>query len=85
MISGQQTEARLGWERMMYIADRRLSGDSPLRPGLGPEYALAILWAEAALSRAGEVEQRERIERFLNSARLEHNNRWVSPSGSGWE
>ena len=66
----------------MFIAERRLSGSSPLRPQLGPEYALAILWAEAALGKAGEVGQRERIERFLNRARLEHNNHWVSPSGS---
>ena len=69
---------------MMLIAERRLSGVSPLRPNIGPEYALAIIWAEAALALAGDGaggEERERIERFLKQARLEHNNNWVSPSG----
>ena len=69
---------------MMLIAERRFSGVSPLRPNIGPEYALAIIWAEAALA-LGEVgaggEAREQIERFLNKARLEHNNNWISPSG----
>ena len=63
---------------MMLIAERRLSGSSPLRPSLGPEYAVAILWAEGALAKADE---REDIERFLNTARLQHNNNWISPAG----
>ena len=65
----------------MLIAERRFSGVSPLRPNIGPEFALAIIWAEAALALAGG-EEREQIERFLNKARLEHNNNWISPSGS---
>ena len=64
----------------MLIAERRLSGSSPLRPSLGPEYAVAILWAEGALAKAGSGE-REDIERFLNTARLQHNNNWISPAG----
>ena len=64
----------------MFIAESRLSGSAPLRPQIGPEFALAVLWAEAALAKAS-LELREKIERFLNTARLEHNNHWTSPSG----
>ena len=80
-----ETEARLTRRQMMLIAERRLTGVSPLRPNIGPEYALAIIWAEAALALAEDGaggEERERIERFLNKARLEHNNNWISPSGN---
>ena len=69
---------------MMLIAERRLSGSSPLRPSIGPEYAVAILWAEGALGKAGPG-RREEIERFLNTARLEHNNNWISPAGEDME
>ena len=82
-----ETSARLTRRQMMLIAERRFSGVSPLRPDIGPEYALAIIWAEAALALAlgqdgAGGEEREQIERFLNKARLEHNNNWISPSGS---
>ena len=52
LISGVQTAARLTPRQMMIIAERRLTGSSPVRPELGPEYATAILWAEAALGKA---------------------------------
>ena len=52
LISGVQTAARLTPRQMMIIAERRLTGSSPIRPLLGPEYATAILWAEAALGKA---------------------------------
>ena len=80
LISGVQTAARLTPRQMMIIAERRLTGSSPIRPLLGPEYATAILWAEAALGKALPP-HREEIERFLNRARLEHNNNWISPAG----
>ena len=80
LISGVQTAARLTPRQMMIIAERRLTGSSPVRPELGPEYATAILWAEAALGKALPP-HREEIERFLNRARLEHNNNWISPAG----
>ena len=83
LIAGVETSARLTRRQLMLIAERRLSGVSPLRPNIGPEYALAIIWAEAALALDGAGgEEREKIERFLNKARLEHNNNWISPSGS---
>ena len=64
----------------MYIADVRLKGSHPLRASLGPEYALAIIWAEGALTKAGP-EHREDIERFLEAARGHHNFNWRSPAG----
>ena len=82
LIAGVETAARLTWRQMMLIAVARLRHDNPLRPHLGPEYALAIIWAEGALAvgTAG-TEDRESIERFLNTARLGHNNNWISPRG----
>ena len=82
LIAGVETAARLTWRQMMLIAVARLRQDNPLRPHLGPEYALAIIWAEGALAvgTAG-AEDRESIERFLNTARLGHNNNWISPKG----
>ena len=82
LIAGVETAARLTWRQMMLIAGERLRHDNPLRPGLGPEYALAIIWAEGALAvgTAG-AEDRENIERFLNDARLGHNYNWISPKG----
>ena len=85
LIAGMETSARLTRRQLMLIAERRFSGVSPLRPNIGPEYALAIIWAEAALAVGPDGvggEEREQIERFLNTARLEHNNNWISPSGS---
>ena len=67
---------------MMIIAGERLSGHNPLRPHLGPEFAPAVILAKGALAvgTAG-TEDRENIERFLNTARLGHNNNWISPKG----
>ena len=82
LIYGVETAARLTWRQMMIIAVARLRHGNPLRPHLGPEYALSIIWAEGALTvgTAG-AEDRESIERFLNTARLGHNNNWISPKG----
>ena len=80
LIAGVQTEASISWSQMMYIAEVGLLGSWRLRDSLGPEYALAIIWAEGALVKAGP-EQREETERFLNKARIEHNNFWRSPVG----
>jgi len=80
LIAGVQTEASISWRQMMYIADVRLKGSHPLRASLGPEYALAIIWAEGALTKAGP-EHREDIERFLEAARGHHNFNWRSPAG----
>ena len=49
-IKGVQTEGRLSVEQMMNIAKRRISGAQPMRPAIGKEYALAIEWAEGALT-----------------------------------
>ena len=81
LIAGVETTARLTRRQMMLIAERRFSGVSPLRPNIGPEYALAIIWAEAALALGPDGAGAEKIQRFLNTARLEHNNNWISPSG----
>merc|ERR1712142_774366 len=40
-IRGVQTEGRLSGRQMMMIAESRMSGVQPLRPGLGREYAIA--------------------------------------------
>ena len=48
------------------------------------EYALAIVWAEAALQITETREDQEDIELFLNKARMEHNNNWISPKGYSW-
>ena len=45
------------------------------------EYALSIIWAEAAYSLETNAENKEDIELFLNTVRMEHNNNWQSPSG----
>ena len=80
LIAGVQTEASISWRQMMDIAEVRLRGSNPIRASLGPEYALAIIWAEGALVKAGP-EQREEIERFLSAAREHHNYNWKSPAG----
>ena len=81
LIAGVETAARLTWRQMMLIAVARLRQDNPLRPHLGPETALAIIWAEGALVGTAGAEDRESIERFLNTARLGHTNNWISPRG----
>ena len=81
LIAGVETAARLTWRQMMFAAGERLSGKNPLRPGLGPEFALAIILAKGALVGTAGAEDRENIERFLNTARLGHNNNWISPRG----
>ena len=84
-IRGVQTEARLSARQMMNIAQRRISGLHPMRPSVGKEYALAIEWAEGALNLMMQNENEKRLEdritRFLNKARLDHNNNWNSPVG----
>ena len=55
----------------------RYSGKLPLRSELGPEYALAVLWAEAAFKIA-KVERME-ITTFLKITRAEHNKHWRRP------
>ena len=57
----------------------RYSGKLPLRSELGPEYALAVLWAEAALKIAKAEEQRMEILNFMKIARVEHNKYWRKP------
>ena len=83
-IKDTQTEGRLSVKQMMNIAERRISGAQPMRPAIGKEYALAIEWAEGALTMANEVGDKPMgkvITRFLQKARLEHNNNWNSPVG----
>ena len=80
-LYGTDTQARLTPGQMMDIARRRQSGQQPLRPSLRAEYALAIIWAEAAFSLAEDEEEREEVERFLELARSLHNNNWIDPAG----
>ena len=40
---------------MFDIAKRRGSGNSPMRPNIKNEYALAIIWTEAALGRGEQA------------------------------
>ena len=57
----------------------RFSGKQPLRSKLGPEYALAVLWAEAALKIAKAEDQWIVITNFLENVRVEHNKYWRKP------
>ena len=57
----------------------RYSGRQPLRPSLGAEYAVAVVWAEAALQAARAEAERAEVGQFLETARAEHNRRWVEP------
>merc|ERR1719412_278702 len=63
----------------MDIARSRYSGRQPLRPSLGAEYAVAVVWAEAALQAARAEAERAEVTQFLETARAEHNRRWVEP------
>ena len=85
IIQGVQTEGRLSVNQMMNIAERRISGTQPMRPAIGKEFALAIEWAEGALTivknNGHDKAMEEFITRFLNKARLEHNNNWRSAIG----
>ena len=80
-LLGTDTQARLTPGQMMDIARRRQTGLQPLRPQLKAELALAILWAEAALSLTEDEDERIEVEMFLGLARMEHNNNWVDPAG----
>ena len=80
-LHGTDTQARLTPGQMMDIARRRQSGHQPLRPHLKVEHALAIIWAEAALSLTEDEEQRLELETFLGLVRLAHNDNWVNPAG----
>ena len=72
---------RLTPGQIMDIARRRQSGQQPLRPHLKVEHALAIIWAEAALSLTEDEDERLEVEMFLGLARMAHNNDWVNPAG----
>jgi len=48
-LRNRQTLARLSIEDVLFIAESRLTGESPQRSDLYVEYAQAIEWAEAAL------------------------------------
>ena len=80
-LHGTETQARLTPGQMMDIARRRQSGQQPLRPHLKVEHALAIIWAEAALSLTEDEDERLEAEMFLGLARMAHNNDWVNPAG----
>jgi len=84
-IRGVQTEGRLSVRQMMNIAESRISGAQPMRPAIGKEYALAIEWAEGALTitqnKADDEPMEKHIGQFLKNARIEHNSNWRSPVG----
>ena len=80
-LHGTDTQARLTPCQMMDIARRRQSGQQPLRPQLKAEHAIAIIWAEAALSLTEDEDERIEVEMFLGLARMAHNNDWVNPAG----
>ena len=76
-VGDQRTSALLTPRHMGDIAASRLSGRQPLRPGLGPEFALAVLWAEAGLARVDrDIEELGRLDRLLVRARHAHNTYW---------
>lgn len=84
-IKGVKTEAKLSVRQMMNIAESRISGIQPMRPAIAKEYALAIEWAEGALTitqnKADDKPMEKYIAKFLKSARIEHNINWRSPVG----
>jgi hypothetical protein len=49
IINGIQTEARLNSDELVDIAERRISGMTPSKPGHPKDYAVAFEFAEAAL------------------------------------
>ena len=86
LIHGHQTSARLSAADMFNIAYTRSTGHHPLRPGLGPEFALSIQWAEAARTRLEMSEDGEKnnhlletINKFLAQTRHDHDQHWQSP------
>jgi len=85
LIRGVNTEGRLSVRQMMMIAESRISGAQPMRPHIVKEFALAIEWAEGALTitkNKGNDETMEKyITKFLKTARIEHNKNWRSPAG----
>lgn len=82
-IKEVQTNGRLSVRQMMNIAEEKLNGKNPIRPFIGKEYALAIEWAEGALTleKANDEPQVSMITTFLRIARRGHNNNWQSPKG----
>jgi len=68
---------------MMIIAESRMTGLHPTRPDNGKEYALAIEWAEGALTITNNKEyekpMKKYVTKFLKYARIQHNNYWKSP------
>ena len=79
-VGSRQTEARLRPAHLATIAELLLSGRAPLRPGLGPQFALAVIWAEAGLELEAGAGERGRLERVLGRARALHDTHWVDPA-----
>ena len=84
LIHGVQTRARLSPVDMINIAMRRNSGQHPIRPGLGREFALAIEWAEAAKvalerSRKENKHLEDTINTFLKQTKHDHDISWKDP------
>ena len=84
IIQGVHTEGRLSVRQMMMIAESRIGGLHPLRQDTGKEYALAIEWAEGALTitktKEDEKPMKNYVTKFLKAARILHNNNWISPA-----
>ena len=88
IIQGVYTEGRLSVRQMMMIAESRIGGLYPLRTVTGTllpkEYALAIEWAEGALTitktKEDEKPMKNYVTKFLKAARILHNNNWMSPA-----
>ena len=78
------TSARLTYAQMMAIAHSCYSGQNPIRPAVGKEYALAIEWAEGAdkisIDQHGSFSFNYRKE-FLMRARIVHDRNWRTPVG----
>ena len=84
IIMTRRTSARLNSDQMMAIAHTCYSGDHPIRPGVGKQYALAIEWAEAAQkmseAKQGSFAHNYMVE-FLRRVRLVHDRNWRTPVG----
>ena len=84
LINGVQTKARLSSVDMINIAMRRNYGMTPIRPGIGREFALAIEWAEGAQTVLEKSKEKNKhledtIRSFLNQTRIDHDKYWKAP------
>jgi len=83
IIQEVQTEGRLSVRQMLMIAESRMTGLHPSRPQTGKEYALAIEWAEGALTITNKKEDEKPMKnyatKFLKYVRIQHNKNWISP------